>query len=89
MSPKLPHHRRYNWRIAYRNHRRAVWLLFCIALLGVLVFFGLWHATTNSDLAEAEYRLSELRYDVARNAKFGAPGFTLTDWKEGTEGMDK
>lgn len=88
-APRLPHHRKYNWRIAYRNNRRAVWLLLSIALLGTLVFFGIWHASTHLDLASSEYRLAELRYDIARQANFGAPGFTLTDWKENTEGMDK
>lgn len=33
----LPHHRRYNWRIAYRSNRRALWLGIAALILSYLV----------------------------------------------------
>jgi len=73
----LPWHKRRNWRVSFRNHNLAIVLIVLVAVTvaGVSIVSHL----------DGRYKaLHEAEMSVFQRSNFGAPGTTLTDWREGT-----
>ena len=84
----LPHHRRIQYSIAWRNYR--FYLVTALIALAALCLISAFAEVSERYLAEADARReaeqahAALVADVERIAKIGAPGYTKTDWTEGT-----
>lgn len=77
----LPWHKRYNWRIFFRNNRRAltislVGFVLCLATLAWLAW-----AMKHYELQSVKFKLATLRADVMYVGTFGR--WTPTDIREG------
>jgi len=81
----LPRWKRFNWPLGRWRHVRArVYIWSALAVLIVLLYFGeayFWEKDARNQ-AEAAHRA--LIADIKRFDVMGAPGTTMTDWKEGT-----
>ena len=84
----LPHHRRYNWRIIWDDVRFSVIVI--VIALAALCLIAIIEDLSDRNLAESDARReaeqahAALVADVERIALIGAPGYTRTDWTEGT-----
>lgn len=82
----LPRHRRTDWRIRFRNNRRAL----VISLIGFVLFLlttqWLAYALSQAEVADYRLRLSSLQHEMAYRGTFGA--WTPTDIREGTTVID-
>lgn len=84
---RLPHHRRRNWRIAFRDLRfeRKVWLVFAAFLLGIALYAGEGWLKEILRRIDAEHANADLSADTLRLANFGK--ITMTDYAEGTTNL--
>ena len=80
----LPHHRRYNWKFVWRELRPATYLAILACAIGVLIFVTLRFLSADNARLAAELANKSLALDVHKIATLGAPGYTATDWREGT-----
>ena len=78
----LPHHRRYNWRIAFRGWLRPFLLCIIAVLMAVVFYFAEGMVLEMLARKDAEHANLDLKRDVLQLASFGA--MTQTDYEEGT-----
>ena len=84
----LPYHRRRNWLMVWDDLKFSV-IVMAIAL-AVLCAIAIIEDLSDKNLAESDARReaeqahAALVADVVRVAQIGAPGYTKTDWTEGT-----
>lgn len=82
----LPHHRRIQWHIMFRNYRRTI----AICLIGFILFMlttaWLAYAMSQAEVADYRLRLSSLEHDTSFRGTFGS--WTPTDIEEGTTVID-
>lgn len=81
---KLPIYRRYNWQLVAREYRRTIWFAVAAVIAALFVFVWLQYLGADDSRLAAELAHKSLVLDVHRLATFGAPGYTVTDWREGT-----
>ena len=84
----LPHHRRRNWLMVWDNVKFSVIVI--VIALAALCLIAIIEDLSDRNLAESDARReaeqahAALVADVVRIAQIGAPGYTKTDWTEGT-----
>ncbi len=80
----LPLWKRYNWFLVWRTNRRRAAVYSGVAAFVALLCFGEEYMWEQGARLEAEAAHKALITDIKRFDTFGAPGTTMTDWKEGT-----
>ena len=80
----LPIHKRINWKLWFREHRRTFWLLYIALTVGM--FVALVNAALEYYELVEEGRLRHSSYVLEQKqlASIGSPGYVRTDWTEGT-----
>lgn len=85
----LPHHRRYQWQLVWREYRRPALLALAAIVIALLVVAGESYMTKEAERIEALNAHQSIVADVYRLANMGAPGHTRTDWQEGTNDVER
>jgi len=88
MIPRLPHHRRRNWRILCRNHYRAIWLGIAALLLAGLIVMGEQFMLEQHAKLDAQNAYATMLLDITQAVRFGSPGYVVTDWEDGTADLN-
>lgn len=78
------------WQLWWRDKRGAVK---CRLLVGLAIAAAVYHgiaAYGEAHIAslDARHELLAMQYNEARMRHLGAPGFTMTDWQEGTANVE-
>ena len=88
MNVKLSIYRRYNLFLIWREYRRAVWLSVAAVVVGFFVLVGIGYATTHNALLDAKLYSGVQDLCGYKVSTLGAPGYTRTDWVEGTTNLE-
>lgn len=82
----LPHHRRIQWHILFRNCRRQIATFFIGLTIAILTIAWLAYETSRLEVADYRLKLSMLQQDTLYRTTLGS--WTPTDIKEGTKVID-
>lgn len=80
----LPLHKRINWKLWFREHKREFWLFYIALNVGVVV--ALVNAAPEYYELVEDGRLRHSSYVLEQKqiASIGAPGYVPSDWTDGT-----
>lgn len=80
----LPIHKRINWKLWLREHKRTFFLIYIALTVGMFIAL-VNHILAYYELVE-DGRLIHSSYVLEQKqlANIGAPGYVRTDWTDGT-----